>query len=168
MDLQRCNGVHGDFGEPQVVILTSTTAHNADIYTNSVALYLASLAEVGQGRTLTRVEIAAIAWGVNIASGIINTVGTKAIGAMSTFNLWWTLGGTLVLVVTLLVKAPTKVRLTFSHLCIPPVIDIVVEYRTRLSLFSPITRSTSCKSWGPRRRLHLNLRVPISQLHRLV
>lgn len=76
---------------------------------SSVALYLASLAEVGQGRTLTRVEIAAIAWGVNIASGIINTVGTRAIGGMSTFNLWWTLGGTFVLVITLLVKAPVKV-----------------------------------------------------------
>ncbi|KAI0672071.1 amino acid transporter [Trametes maxima] len=74
----------------------------------SVALYLASLAEVGQGRTLSRLEVAAIAWGVNIASGIINTVGTKAIGGMSTFNLWWTLGGTLVLVITLLVKAPVK------------------------------------------------------------
>ncbi|OBZ76216.1 Amino-acid permease BAT1 [Grifola frondosa] len=74
----------------------------------SVALYLASLAEVGRGRTLTRVEIAAIAWGVNIASGIINTVGTKAIGGMSSFNLWWTLGGTFVLVITLLVKAPVK------------------------------------------------------------
>lgn len=75
----------------------------------SVALYLASLAEVGQGRTLSRVEIAAIAWGVNVMSGIINTIGTKAIGTMSTFNLWWTLGGTLVLVITLLVKAPVKV-----------------------------------------------------------
>ncbi|TFK89396.1 amino acid transporter [Polyporus arcularius HHB13444] len=74
----------------------------------SVALYIASLAEVGQGRTLTRVEIAAIAWGVNILSGIINTIGTKAIGHMSAFNLWWTLGGTFVLVITLLVKAPEK------------------------------------------------------------
>ncbi|KAH9903180.1 amino acid transporter [Cubamyces lactineus] len=74
----------------------------------SVALYLASLAEVGQGRTLSRVEVAAIAWGVNVASGIINTIGTKAIGGMSTFNLWWTLGGTFVLVITLLVKAPVK------------------------------------------------------------
>ncbi|KAI0767748.1 amino acid transporter [Fomes fomentarius] len=74
----------------------------------SVALYLASLAEVGQGRTLTRVEVAAIAWGVNIASGIMNTIGTKAIGHMSSFNLWWTLGGTFVLVITLLVKAPVK------------------------------------------------------------
>lgn len=79
----------------------------------SVALYLASLAEVGQDRTLTRVEIAAIAWGVNIASGIINTIGTKAIGGMSTFNVWWTLGGTFVLVITLLVKAPVKVRQIF-------------------------------------------------------
>ncbi|KAI0708361.1 amino acid transporter [Earliella scabrosa] len=74
----------------------------------SVALYLASLAEVGQGRTLARIEVVAIAWGVNIASGIINTIGTKAIGHMSAFNLWWTLGGTFVLVITLLVKAPVK------------------------------------------------------------
>ena len=80
----------------------------------SVALYLASLAEVGQGRTLTRVEVAAIAWGVNILSGIINTIGTKAIGHMSSFNLWWTLGGTFVLVITLLVKAPVKVS-PLSH-----------------------------------------------------
>jgi hypothetical protein len=76
-------------------------------------LYLASLAEVGQGRTLSRVEIAAIAWGVNIMSGVINTIGTKAIGAMSTFNLWWTLGGTFVLVITLLVKAPEKASFVF-------------------------------------------------------
>ncbi|KAJ3722991.1 amino acid/polyamine transporter I [Lentinula raphanica] len=53
----------------------------------TVALFIASLAEVG---------------------GIINTVGTKAIGRMSTFNIWWTLGGTFVLVITLLVKAPVK------------------------------------------------------------
>lgn len=74
----------------------------------SVALYIASIAEVGQGRTLTRVEITAIAWAMNIFSGIITTVGTKAIGRMSTFNVWWTLGGTFVLVITLLVKAPVK------------------------------------------------------------
>ncbi|KAI0733308.1 amino acid transporter [Fomitopsis betulina] len=74
----------------------------------SVALYLASLAEVGRGRTLTRIEITAIAWGVNIASGIINTIGTRAIGGMSSFSVWWTLGGTFVLVITLLVKAPVK------------------------------------------------------------
>ena len=76
---------------------------------NSVALYLASLAEVGQGRSLTRLEIAAIAWGVNILSGIINTFGTKAISKMSSFNVWWTLGGTFVLAITLLVKSPVKV-----------------------------------------------------------
>ena len=75
----------------------------------SVALYLASLIEVGRDRSLSRVEIAALAWGVNVLSGIINTVGTRAIGAMSTFNLWWTLGGTVVLVITLLVKSPEKV-----------------------------------------------------------
>ncbi|KAH9934533.1 amino acid transporter [Epithele typhae] len=73
----------------------------------STALYLASMAEVGTGRILTRVEITAIAWGVNIASGILNTIGTKAIGGMSNFYIWWTLAGTVVLVITLLVKAPT-------------------------------------------------------------
>ncbi|KAJ7061260.1 amino acid transporter [Mycena amicta] len=85
----------------------------AMVFTGTVALYLASLAEVGQGRILTRVEIAAIAWGVNIASGIINTVGTKGIGRMSSFNVWWTLGGTFVLVITLLVKAPVKNTASF-------------------------------------------------------
>ncbi|KAF7357366.1 Amino acid metabolite permease [Mycena sanguinolenta] len=79
----------------------------------SVALYLASLAEVGTGRILTRLEIAAIAWGVNIASGIMNTIGTKGIGRMSSFNVWWTLGGTFVLVITLLVKAPVKNTASF-------------------------------------------------------
>ncbi|KAH9474412.1 Amino-acid permease BAT1-like protein [Psilocybe cubensis] len=74
----------------------------------SVALYIASLVEIGQQTTLKRVEIAAIAWGVNVASGVLNTVGTKAIGRMSSFNMWWTIGGTLVLVITLLVKAPDK------------------------------------------------------------
>ncbi|KAG2108420.1 amino acid transporter [Suillus discolor] len=74
----------------------------------SIALYLASMAEVGQGRILTRIEITAIAWAMNIFSGIINTIGTKAIGRMSAFNVWWTLGGTFVLVITLLVKAPVK------------------------------------------------------------
>ncbi|VDB96698.1 unnamed protein product [Peniophora sp. CBMAI 1063] len=74
----------------------------------STALYIACLAEIGTGRTLSRVEIAAIAWGINILSGIINTVGTKAIGRMSAFCVWWTLGGTVLIVVALLVKAPTK------------------------------------------------------------
>ncbi|KAF4613045.1 hypothetical protein D9613_010786 [Agrocybe pediades] len=81
----------------------------------SVALYIASLAEIGQGITFSRVEIAVIAWGINIASGILNTIGTKAIGRMSSFNVWWTIGGTFVLVITLLVKAPVKVCL--NHNC---------------------------------------------------
>ncbi|EPQ50530.1 hypothetical protein GLOTRDRAFT_50491, partial [Gloeophyllum trabeum ATCC 11539] len=34
----------------------------------------------------------------------------KAIGGMSFFNVWWTPGETLVLVITLLVKAPVKAR----------------------------------------------------------
>ena len=59
---------------------------------------------------MARIEIAAIAWGINILSGIVNTVGTTAIGRMSAFNVWWTLGGTVVLVVTLLTKAPNLVR----------------------------------------------------------
>lgn len=75
-----------------------------------MALYIASMAEVGQGRSLTRVEITVLAWAVNISSGIVNSIGTKAIGRMSTFNVWWTFGGTFVLVITLLVKAPVKVN----------------------------------------------------------
>ncbi|KAG1733265.1 amino acid permease-domain-containing protein [Suillus lakei] len=63
----------------------------------SAALYLSSMAEKSH----------AIAWAVNIFSGIVNTIGTKAIGHMSTLFVWWTLGGTVVLVTTLLVKAPT-------------------------------------------------------------
>jgi len=79
----------------------------------STALYIASLAEVGSQRTLTRVEVVAIAWGINILSGIMNTVGTKGIGRMSAFNVWWTLGGTFVLVIALLVKAPVKNTASF-------------------------------------------------------
>ncbi|KJA23954.1 hypothetical protein HYPSUDRAFT_184693 [Hypholoma sublateritium FD-334 SS-4] len=89
------------------MILTGTSGNL------SVALYIASLIEIGQKISLTRVEIAAIAWGVNVASGIINTVGTKAIGHMSSFNLWWTIGGTLVLVITLFMKAPERNAATF-------------------------------------------------------
>ncbi|KAF8909728.1 amino acid transporter [Gymnopilus junonius] len=74
----------------------------------SVALYIASLIEIGQQITLSRVEITAIAWGINLISGLLNTIGTKAIGRMSSFNVWWTVGGTFVLVITLLVKAPEK------------------------------------------------------------
>ena len=77
----------------------------------STALYIASLAEVGSGRTLSRVEIAAVAWGVNVLSGLINCAGTVAIGRMSAFNVWWTLIGTIVLAVVLLAKAPSLVSL---------------------------------------------------------
>ena len=103
----------------------------------STALYIASLAEVGTGKILTRVEIAAIAWGINIFSGIINTVGTKAIGRLSSFNVWWTLGGTLVLVITLLVKAPEKVRVRslLSYFM------LTVLIRTLRVLYSRTTRS---------------------------
>lgn len=109
MDIRYRDDLDGHFRKSQV----SPLPHLPAIFIvsrNSVALYIASLAEVGQGRILSRIEIAAIAWGVNIASGIVNTIGTKAIGRMSTFNVWWTLGGTFVLVITLLVKAPEKVR----------------------------------------------------------
>jgi len=67
------------------------------------------MAEVG-GSTLTRLEIVAITWAANIFSGIINSIGTKAIGYMSTIFVWWTFGGTVFLVVTLVVKAPIKVE----------------------------------------------------------
>lgn len=100
---------------------------------NSTALYFASLAEVGSGRTLTRVEIAAVAWGVNIFSGIINTVGTKAIGRMSAFNVWWTLAGTVILAVVLLVKAPSLVcQLNLNIQCVKKL--IVTQLRTQPSL----------------------------------
>ncbi|KAK1234512.1 polyamine transporter tpo5, partial [Marasmius sp. AFHP31] len=114
MDLLNRHDPHRNLRKPQVrnsstyfLVTNNPNAHA------STALYLASLAEVGQGRILTRVEIAAIAWGVNIASGIINTIGTKAIGRMSNFNIWWTLAGTFVLVVTLLVKSPAKNSASF-------------------------------------------------------
>ncbi|KAF8756075.1 carnitine choline acetyltransferase family [Rhizoctonia solani] len=80
----------------------------------STALYIASMAEVGTGITLTRgkaiyflfgtemspdflfqVQIAAMAWGVNLLS------------------VWWTLIGTVILVVTLLVKSPVKNSASF-------------------------------------------------------
>ncbi|KAF9233037.1 amino acid transporter [Melanogaster broomeanus] len=79
----------------------------------SIALYIASMVEVGRGRSMTRAEIVAIAWASNIFTGIVCTIGTKAIGRMSTFNVWWTLGGTFVLVIALLVKAPVKNSATF-------------------------------------------------------
>ncbi|CAL1710337.1 unnamed protein product [Somion occarium] len=79
----------------------------------SVALYLASLIELSLGRQITRVEVAALAWGINILSGIVNSFGTRAVGTLSAFNLWWTLGGTIVLVVTLLVKTPGKNSASF-------------------------------------------------------
>ncbi|KAF8711911.1 Amino acid permease, partial [Rhizoctonia solani] len=72
----------------------------------STALYIASMAEVGTGITLTRVQIAAMAWGVNLLSGLINTFGSRGI-------VWWTLIGTVILVVTLLVKSPVKNSASF-------------------------------------------------------
>ncbi|KAF9230737.1 hypothetical protein BU15DRAFT_7041, partial [Melanogaster broomeanus] len=93
-----------------IAMVFTGTSGNLSLRCN-VALYIASTAEVGQGRsTVTRAEIVAIALASNIFSGIICTAGTKAIGRMSTFNVWRTLGGTstFVLVITLLVKAPVK------------------------------------------------------------
>jgi hypothetical protein len=62
----------------------------------STALYIASMAEVGTGVILTRgelepifcqlrliplqVQIAAMAWGVNLLSATINTFGSRGIG----------------------------------------------------------------------------------------
>ncbi|CAE6490990.1 unnamed protein product [Rhizoctonia solani] len=74
----------------------------------STALYIASMAEVGTGITLTRVQITAMAWGVNLLSAIINTLGSRGIGTVAQVNVWWTLVGTVILVVTLLVKSPVK------------------------------------------------------------
>lgn len=79
----------------------------------STALYIASMAEVGTGVTLTRLQIAAMAWGVNLLSAIINTFGSRGIGTVAQVNVWWTLIGTIILVVTLLVKSPVKNSASF-------------------------------------------------------
>lgn len=115
-------------------------------YLYSVALYIASLIEIGQNISLTRVEIAAIAWGVNVASGIINTVGTKAIGHMSSFNLWWTIGGTLVLVITLFAKAPERVS---SAIHMFTCANLHYSPRMQPHLYSPIMRSRSYVDASP-------------------
>lgn len=99
------------------------------------------MAEVGQGRTLTRIEITAIAWAMNIFSGIINTIGTKAIGRMSAFNVWWTLGGTFVLVITLLVKAPVKVKFSQSTWRTFFTRNLIMYYRILLNSCSRIFKS---------------------------
>ncbi|CAE6495776.1 unnamed protein product [Rhizoctonia solani] len=78
----------------------------------STALYIASMAEVGTGIALTRVQIAAMAWGVNLLSAIINTFGSRGIGRDGC-PVWWTLVGTIILVVTLLVKSPVKNSASF-------------------------------------------------------
>ena len=109
MVVYRRHDLHRNVREPKVSKRTRRVPNAFLILNQSTALYIASLVEVGSGKGLTRVEIAAIAWGVNVLSGIMNTVGTKAIGRMSAFNVWWTLGGTFVLVITLLVKTPVKV-----------------------------------------------------------
>lgn len=121
----------------------------------SVALYIASLIEMGTGNHLSRVKIAALAWGVNIFSGIVNTIGTRAIGAVSSFNVWFTLAGTsrfllelfglgayiklwigtVILTVVLLVKAPVKVprRIHFHHMITT---DVIWGRTPHISLFS--------------------------------
>lgn len=115
MDLYNCNGAYRNIWEFEVRIMSTNlqVCVYSDPVISSVALYIASLIEIGQQTSLTKVEITGIAWGVNLASGIINTIGTKAISRMSSFNVWWTVGGTLVLVITLLVKAPERV--SFFH-----------------------------------------------------
>lgn len=111
-------GFHCNIREFKVTRFHSTTYGSLTDELFSTALYIASLAEVGTGRTVTRPEIAAIAWAVNISSGILNTVGTKAIGKMSTFYVWWTVGGTVVLVVTLLAASPEKVSQMIFHVIV--------------------------------------------------
>ena len=118
MDLYNRNGAYRNIWEFEVRIVATKLRDcvHSDPVMFSVALYIASLIEIGQQTSLTKLEITGLAWGVNLASGIINTIGTKAISRMSSFNVWWTVGGTLVLVITLLVKAPERV--SFS----PPII----------------------------------------------
>ncbi|KDQ53956.1 hypothetical protein JAAARDRAFT_161316 [Jaapia argillacea MUCL 33604] len=74
----------------------------------SVALYISCLISIGTSRILTRLEIVGIAWAVNITCGVVNSIGTKTISRISTFNLWLTFCGTFILVITLFVKAEHK------------------------------------------------------------
>jgi len=107
-DLYNRNGAYRNIWEfeGRIVATNLRDRVHSDPVISSVALYIASLIEIGQQTTLTKLEITGIGWVVNLASGIIDTVGTKAISRMSPFNVWWTVGGTPVLVITLLVKAP--------------------------------------------------------------
>ena len=116
MDLYNRNGAYRNIWEFEVRIVATKLRDcvHSDPVMFSVALYIASLIEIGQQTSLTKLEITGLAWGVNLASGIINTIGTKAISRMSSFNVWWTVGGTLVLVITLLVKAPERVSFSPS------------------------------------------------------
>jgi len=118
MDLHDRNGPYRYIWkfEVRIIVTNLQDCKHSDRVIASVALYIASLIEIGQQTSLTRLEITSIAWGVNLTSGIINTIGTKAIGRMSAFNVWWTVGGTLVLVITLLVKAPERVS------CLPSIL----------------------------------------------
>lgn len=95
------------------------------------ALYMACALEIA-GYSITRVQIAGMAWSVLITSSncallmtirgfcilscLINCGGSKAVGRMATFASLWTLGGTVVLVVVLLVKAPVRNPASFVFL----------------------------------------------------
>ncbi|KAL7418652.1 polyamine transporter tpo5 [Cryptotrichosporon argae] len=78
----------------------------------STGLWLASTLECA-GYTFNRTEIAAMAWGFCILAGVINHLGSKSVGRVATFASWWTIGGTVVIVVSLLVKAPTLNKANF-------------------------------------------------------
>ncbi|CAE6413300.1 unnamed protein product [Rhizoctonia solani] len=74
----------------------------------STALYIASMAEVGTGITLTRGYLFLL-----VSSGNSALTTSKGIGTVAQVNVWWTLVGTVILVVTLLVKSPVKNSASF-------------------------------------------------------
>ncbi|KAI9323981.1 amino acid/polyamine transporter I, partial [Zopfochytrium polystomum] len=82
----------------------------------SVALYVAALVQVGSdGATSLRPwQVVAVAWGVNLLSGVLNVAGMRAIGQISRMNVWFTLIGTVVLVVTLFAASPAKNDASFA------------------------------------------------------
>ncbi|KAJ1534782.1 hypothetical protein HK405_015962, partial [Cladochytrium tenue] len=82
----------------------------------SVALYIAALVQVNSdgAQSLTATQIAFLAWGVNILSGLLNVAGMRVIGNVSRFNVWFTLAGTAVLFVTLFAASPTKNPAAFA------------------------------------------------------
>ncbi|KAJ3208963.1 hypothetical protein HDU83_008598 [Entophlyctis luteolus] len=82
----------------------------------SVALYINSINQLvnGPDAGFTSAQTMAIAFLVNIVSGILNTIGMRAIGNVSKFNVWFTFVGTIVLVAILFAVTPVRNSAAFA------------------------------------------------------